>query len=222
VGHEVARVKAVVGMLLTARPARFIRHRWSPPKNSLPPLYLSGGDRGLYGRPRRRYPAERQAATAALGRDGEATPLIETTLEWQEGLRFRASTALATLDLGSVSDGRAGTFGPKELVAVGLGGCTGMDVASILEKMRAIPDHFRVEVSAETAPEHPKSMIRFTLRYRIDGKVTPEQARRAVELSLTRYCGVSATLAHGARIEPEIVLNGERLEVEALGSVPAL
>ena len=142
--------------------------------------------------------------------------MVETTLAWRDGLTFTASTARGSLAVGPVEEGAADRFGPKELVAMGLAGYTGMDVASILEKMRAVPERFEVSVAGESAAEHPQRMVRFRVRYRIDGPVTTEQALRAVRLSLTRYCGVAATLAAAARIEPEIVLNGETLALDAV------
>ena len=147
--------------------------------------------------------------------------MVQTTLAWRGGLNFRASTPRGDVSLGPTRDAAEATFGPKELVAMGLGGCTGMDVASILEKMRAVPERFEVSVVAESAEPHPQAMMRFSVRYLIDGPVTAEQARRAVALSLERYCGVSATLSAGAAIEPEIVLNGERLAVVPLAATAA-
>jgi putative redox protein len=145
--------------------------------------------------------------------------VVEATLSWQDGLSFRAHTARGELAVGSTETGVTDTFGPKELVAMGLAGCTAMDVASIFEKMRVQPERFEVAVVGESEETHPKRMVHFALRYRVDGEVTAEQARRAVTLSLTRYCGVSATLAASAEITTEIVLNGETLaDTAAIGA----
>ena len=146
--------------------------------------------------------------------------MVETTLRWRGGLGFDAHTARGELVVGSAEDA-PGSVGPKELVALGLGGCSGMDVASIFEKMRVKPERFEVEVSGESAAEYPQRMVRFVVRYIIDGAVAPEQAQRAVELSLTRYCGVAATLARSAEVVPEIILNGSVLATLSSSEVAA-
>lgn len=134
-------------------------------------------------------------------------------IEWRDGRVFGARAAHGELTLAPVDADLGGDrFGPKELVVLGLAGCTGMDVVSILEKMRAMPDRFSVAVSSEDAPSHPRYLARIHVTYRIDGAVTAEQAKRAVALSLERYCGVSATLAGKSEILPALVLNGETLE----------
>ncbi len=139
--------------------------------------------------------------------------MIETQVEWTgQGLTFEGRTGRGTLTVSSVSETPKQAFGPKELVALGLGGCTGMDVVSILEKMRAVPTAFSVEVVGETRAEHPQRFERMRVHYRIEGEATQDQVRRAVELSLTRYCGVAATLSGVADIEPVITLNGTPVE----------
>jgi putative redox protein len=143
----------------------------------------------------------------------EAVALIEAEVTWREGLRFDARAAHGALTLGGSTTAPDGDrFAPKELVALGLAGCTGMDVVSILEKMHATPERFSVAVRAETADTHPRYLRRIEIEYRIDAKATPEQARRAVTLSLERYCGVSATLEGKSELVPVLVLNGERID----------
>ena len=134
-------------------------------------------------------------------------------IEWRDGMVFQGRAAHGELTVAPVdADMGEGRFGPKELVVLGLAGCTGMDVISILEKMRAIPERFRVGVRSEDAAAHPRYLERVEVTYRIDGPVTADQARRAVSLSLERYCGVSATMAGRSEIVPTVILNGETLE----------
>lgn len=103
------------------------------------------------------------------------------------------------MDSGDVAE-PAGA-GPRELVLAGLGGCTGMDVASILAKKRQVPETYRVEVVAETAADPPRVFTRVVVEHQVSGAVAPEPLRRAVELSATRYCPVSAMLSRSVRIE---------------------
>jgi putative redox protein len=95
---------------------------------------------------------------------------------------------------------------PKALVLSALAGCTGMDVASILGKMKMPYDSFAVEVDAEQTDEHPKVYKKITLRYIFTGSdLDRSKIEKAVNLSETKYCGVSAMLGKTAEIQTEIV-----------------
>jgi putative redox protein len=97
---------------------------------------------------------------------------------------------------------------PKELMLVSLAGCTGMDVVSILKKMRIEPESFNVKVSAEVTEEHPKHYYRMHIIYEFKGNNLPmDKLEKAVELSQERYCGVSAAYRKGMEITHEIKVN---------------
>ena len=82
---------------------------------------------------------------------------------------------------------------PKPLLMVGLAGCTGMDVVSILKKMRVELDGFNVRVEADLTDEHPKQFTKMHVIYEFKGKDLPmEKLQKAISLSEERYCGVSA------------------------------
>ncbi|HOI32413.1 MAG: OsmC family protein [Bacteroidales bacterium] len=94
---------------------------------------------------------------------------------------------------------------PKPLTLASLGGCTGMDVISILKKMRVEPDEFNIEVSGELTEEHPKYYHKIHIKYSFKGKALDEaKIEKAVNLSQERYCGVSELLRKGAEITHEI------------------
>jgi putative redox protein len=100
---------------------------------------------------------------------------------------------------------------PMQTVLAALAGCTGMDVISILTKMRAPLEGMAIDIEAERAAEHPRVFTKIHLRYEFDGAgVTREQVEKAVTLSLERYCSVTAMLRKSAEITHEIVLAGER------------
>ena len=100
---------------------------------------------------------------------------------------------------------------PKELVLMGLGGCTGVDVVSILRKMRQPLESFELDLECEDDEQHPKVFRKVRIVYRLSGKgLDPEQARRAVQLSMEKYCGVSAMIAHTAEITWTLEVNGRR------------
>ncbi|MGI6539098.1 MAG: OsmC family protein [Caldicoprobacterales bacterium] len=96
---------------------------------------------------------------------------------------------------------------PKKLLLAGLIGCTGIDVVSILNKMKIKPDDMRLEARAESSDEHPKVYTKIHLIYRFRGKDLPmDKLERAVSLSQERYCGVSAMLRKAAPITYEIIV----------------
>ena len=91
---------------------------------------------------------------------------------------------------------------PMELLLVGLGGCTGMDVISMLRKMRQDVTDYQIQISGERATEHPKVFTSIHVAHVVRGRgLNPESVRRAVELSATRYCSAAAMLGRAAHIE---------------------
>ena len=83
-----------------------------------------------------------------------------------------------------------------------LGGCTGMDVISVLRKMRQDVSGYEVRVSGERAPEHPRIFTSIQVEHVVRGRNLNEQmVKRAVELSATRYCPAAAMLGHAARLD---------------------
>lgn len=97
---------------------------------------------------------------------------------------------------------------PKALLLSGLAGCTGMDVASILRKMQMPFDSLELEVEAESGDEHPRVYTDITVRYILKGSdLDRSKVEKAVKLSQTKYCGVTAMLEKTAKITWDIVLN---------------
>lgn len=96
---------------------------------------------------------------------------------------------------------------PKALTLVSLGGCTGMDVISILAKMRVKPDKFNVSVTGELTEEHPRYYNKIHITYTFRGNDLPmAKLEKAINLSQDRYCGVSAMLRGAAEITHEIII----------------
>jgi len=127
---------------------------------------------------------------------------MNATVRWEEGMRFAAtgeSGAAITLDATPEHGGTGRGPSPMETVLLALGGCTGMDVVSVLKKMRAPLDALEIRVAADRAEEHPRVFTRITLEYVFTGRgLHPDQVKRAVELSQERYCSVSAMLRKAA------------------------
>ena len=96
---------------------------------------------------------------------------------------------------------RASAATPMELLLVALGGCTAVDVISILKKKRQRVTDYRVEVRGARRDEHPRAFTRVEVRHVVRGRgVSGAAVASAVELSETKYCSVAATLRPGVEI----------------------
>jgi putative redox protein len=94
---------------------------------------------------------------------------------------------------------------PKELMLAALAGCTGIDVVSILNKMRVNYDSFDIEIEADVTEEHPKHYHKMHIIYLFSGnELDPEKLKKAVDLSQERYCGVSAVYKKSMDLTYEI------------------
>lgn len=132
-------------------------------------------------------------------------------IKWQDKMAFEASmhenTQKIMIDATPAVGGRNLGPRPKTLMLVSLGGCTAMDVISILKKMRVTPEYFNVEVEGELTEEHPKYFHTITVNYIFRGKDLPmDKLKKAVSLSEERYCGVTEMLRHSAKMISNIIV----------------
>ena len=141
-----------------------------------------------------------------------------------EGVAFAGksdSNHWVTMD-GQVSVGGSDAGSrPKELLLMALGGCTGSDVVSILKKKRVSFDRVEIELEGSVREEHPQVFTDIHIEYVVYGEVVnPADVDRAIELSSTKYCAVSAMLkdsvhlTHSYRIESK-----EKDKSEFVGSM---
>lgn len=135
---------------------------------------------------------------------------MEAKVTWKGHLSFEGSAETGfTVPLGahpSVGGDNDG-FRPMELLAVGLAGCTAMDVISILQKKRQDITGFETKVHAEQSGEHPKVFMHITLEYIITGRqVDPAAVERSIELSATRYCPAQAMLSKAVEINTQYTI----------------
>src|SRR3972149_55810 len=87
--------------------------------------------------------------------------------------------------------------GPMELILLGVGGCTAIDIVDILEKERETVEAFRVEMEAEKAPEPPAVFTRIHMKYVLRGDLKAANVERAIDLSMEKYCSASIMLKRG-------------------------
>jgi putative redox protein len=122
---------------------------------------------------------------------------MEVKTVWDSGMAFTAHQDghVFVVDADESSGGQGRGPRPKGLLLSGLAGCTGMDVVSILQKMRVEVESLEILVDADLTDEHPKVFSRIHLKYVFRGKDLPQdKLEKAVNLSQERYCGVSAML----------------------------
>ena len=115
------------------------------------------------------------------------------------------------LDNKTKTKGRVKGISPMELLLMGLAGCSSIDVVAILNKQKLNPLDLRMEVEGfRTEGAVPALFHTIKVKVIIEGEDIPaEKARRAVDLSFEKYCSVSKTLEHTAKIDYSIILNGE-------------
>ncbi len=98
---------------------------------------------------------------------------------------------------------------PKPMMLAALGGCTSMDVVSILKKMRIELKSLNVIVEGELSEDHPKRFLKMHVIYEVEGDDLPlDKIEKAVSLSEEKYCGVSAVYKQVMEITSEIRLKG--------------
>lgn len=141
---------------------------------------------------------------------------MRAVVSWKGKRRFEGTpdsghrvTMDAKLDAGGENTGPR----PMEMLLMGLGGCTGIDVTLILERMRIPYEKVDVVLDGERAPEPPERFTRITLTYEIDAPGGSfDKVARAIRLSQEKYCSVAHSL--NAEQKAVLVLNGERRELD--------
>ena len=131
------------------------------------------------------------------------------TARWLSDLAFEAEVGGHKIYMDSSPEHGGKNTGPrpKPLMMVALAGCTGMDVAALLRKMRVELEEFTVEVEGEITEEHPKRFEGMKIIYRFKGKdINRKYVEKAVNLSNNRYCGVSANYREAFPLSHEIII----------------
>ena len=123
--------------------------------------------------------------------------------QWEGNMLFNADTLGGNfkIDAAEESGGQGKGVRPKALMLTSLAGCTGMDLVSLLKKMRAEVDGMEINVSGELTDEHPKFYNKVTLEYIFYGTdLKKDKIEKAVELSADKYCGVMEMFRQFAEI----------------------
>ena len=131
-------------------------------------------------------------------------------VSWVDGALFVAeggSGHTITMDGAPDMGGRDLASRPMEVVLMGMGGCTAIDVVSMLKKQRQDIESVEVSLAAERASDHPKVFTSVTLVYTVRGRnLSRPLIERAVSLSDEKYCSATAMIRKSAAVTHEVVL----------------
>lgn len=138
---------------------------------------------------------------------------MKTTIVWKDAMEFTGTAGPHAVRMDAKAPiGKDSAASPKELVAMGLGGCTAMDVIALLKKYKQPPQSFLIDVEIQTSTGgHPAVFEKALMKYVVNGNVETEKLLEAVRLSQSKYCGVSAMLSKAFPIEYKVVLNGDEV-----------
>lgn len=131
--------------------------------------------------------------------------MTKTVTRWKTEHEFTSH-----LDHNSITiDGnRKNGFGPKALLLSAVAGCSGIDVVDVLQKMRVEFSDLEIDVEADQTTEHPKVYKDIYITYKIKTDAGNEdKVRKAIDLSLDKYCGVSAMLKKNSPIHYKLEIH---------------
>ena len=133
------------------------------------------------------------------------------TTVWKENMLFESdnpSGHSVLIDTSSENGGENKGLGPKALMLSSLAGCSGLDVVSLLKKMRAEIADFKMVVHAELTEEHPKYYHKVAVEYHFYGSnLHEDKINKAVKLSIDQYCGVMEMFRQFAKVTTEVYLH---------------
>jgi putative redox protein len=126
-------------------------------------------------------------------------------VKWVDGFQFvgeSGSGHAMVMDAPSGSGGDSTGMTPMEMLLVAVGGCSGMDVTSVLKKKKLDVHDIEIKVSGEKAEDYPHKYTAIKLEFIVTGSNIPDESvKKAIDLSMDKYCSVKATLEGSAKID---------------------
>ena len=133
------------------------------------------------------------------------------TTVWKENMLFESDNPRGhsvLMDAGPENGGNNDGLGPKAMMLSSLAGCSGLDVVSLLKKMRAEVEEFKIVIHAELTEEHPKYYHKVLVEYHFHGPdLKEDKINKAVTLSVDKYCGVMEMFRQFADVTTEVYLH---------------
>ena len=131
--------------------------------------------------------------------------------KWIGGMAFESNNPSGidlTIDAGPDDGGEGKGLRPKALMLSGLAGCSGLDVASLIKKMKLEVESFTIETIANLTDEHPKYYDHVVIEYHFHGaNLNEDKLQRAVDLSVEKYCGVMEMFRRFAELEIKTIFH---------------
>jgi putative redox protein len=138
---------------------------------------------------------------------------MELTINWKEKMAFSGVTPSGheiTMDASPEFGGESLGATPMELLLSSVAGCTGIDIISILHKMRLEPSSFQMDVNGKRTDAHPKRFTTINIHYALDGDLPEDKVVHAIQLSKDKYCSVAHSL--NSEITVSYTINGVKGE----------
>lgn len=137
----------------------------------------------------------------------------KVSTQWKGNMLFESDNPngkTVMIDSSPEHGGKNEGLSPKALMLSSLAGCSGLDVVSILEKMKVKVDDFKIDTYGELTDEHPKYYHTVNVEYHFYGKNLDEKKiKKAVDLSIEKYCGVMEMFRKFANVKTEIYYHNQ-------------
>ncbi|GAA4305455.1 OsmC family protein [Aestuariibaculum suncheonense] len=133
------------------------------------------------------------------------------TTTWLGNMKFESTNPSGHnlfIDAGPENDGNGEGYRPKALMLSGLAGCSGLDVAALIKKMKLDVADFKIEIEANLTEEHPKYYDKVAMNFHFFGdNLDEKKLQRAVDLSVEKYCGVMEMFRQFADVKVNTFFN---------------
>ncbi|MEG6615028.1 OsmC family protein [Peptococcaceae bacterium 1198_IL3148] len=142
----------------------------------------------------------------------------KVTVEWEGKMKFSAtdeSGHTITMDAPTAAGGDNTAPTPLSLILMSVAGCSGIDIVSILDKMKVKVEQFNIEVEGERVDDNPKVFKTVNVVYKLKGEhLPPDKVERAVKLSVDKYCSAVHIVNKTAQMKFTYEVNGERFALQ--------
>jgi putative redox protein len=140
--------------------------------------------------------------------------MMSATMNWLGGMQFETNNRGLVTQIDATTDhgGKNLAPTPKELVMNAMMGCTAMDVVSTLQKMRQTIERYTMSIEVEKNKEYPIYFTRANLTFHLFGNIDSDKLIKAVDSSLTKYCGVNYMISKVCEITYDLYLNEKKIK----------
>ncbi len=135
------------------------------------------------------------------------------TTTWKGNMKFESTNPSGHnlfIDAGPENDGAGEGFRPKALMLSALAGCSGLDVASLIKKMKLKVEDFKIEIDANLTEEHPKYYDKVIMEFHFFGnELNENKLQKAVDLSVEKYCGVMEMFRQFSEVKIKTIFHNQ-------------